>query len=227
MDVAYEKGLHEVGDGLFAYLQPDGGWGWSNAGLITASGTSLLVDTLYDLRLTREMLGAMASVTAASPIDAALNTHANPDHCFGNELLPAAAEIYASAATAREMGDVSPELLHTLKGADLPPDLRAFVDLAFGPFDFSNITVRPPSQTFTGRLDIRVGDRRVSFIELGPAHTGGDTIVHVPTRRRSSPETCCSSTGHRWSGRTSTTGWSRASGSSSSTPACWSPATAP
>ena len=25
-----------------------GGWGWSNAGLITADGTSLLVDTLYD-----------------------------------------------------------------------------------------------------------------------------------------------------------------------------------
>jgi hypothetical protein len=33
--VAYEKGLHELGDGLFAYLQPDGGWGWSNAGLIS------------------------------------------------------------------------------------------------------------------------------------------------------------------------------------------------
>jgi cyclase len=46
--VAYQKGLHELGDGLFAYLQPDGGWGWSNAGLITAGGTSLLVDTLYD-----------------------------------------------------------------------------------------------------------------------------------------------------------------------------------
>lgn len=179
MDVAYEKGLHEVGDGLFAYLQPDGGWGWSNAGLIAAGGTSLLVDTLYDLRLTREMLEAMAPVVQASPIDAALNTHANPDHCFGNELLPTATEIYASAATAREMGDVSPELLHTLKGADLPPDLRAFVDRAFGPFDFSNISVRPPSQTFSGRLDLGVGDREVSFIELGPAHTGGDTIVHV------------------------------------------------
>ena len=27
-------GLHELGDGLFAYLQPDGSWGWSNAGLV-------------------------------------------------------------------------------------------------------------------------------------------------------------------------------------------------
>jgi glyoxylase-like metal-dependent hydrolase (beta-lactamase superfamily II) len=109
-----------------------------------------------------------------------MNTHANPDHCFGNELLPAAAEIYASATTASEMGDVSPELLHTLQGADLLPDLRAFVDVAFGPFDFSNITLRPPTRTFSGQLDVAVGDRVVSLIELGPAHTGGDTIVHVP-----------------------------------------------
>ena len=88
MHVAYTKGLHELGDELYAYLQPDGGWGWSNAGLVTAGGTSLLIDTLYDLRLTREMLEAMAPVTSDHPIDAAMNTHSNPDHCFGNELLP-------------------------------------------------------------------------------------------------------------------------------------------
>jgi cyclase len=180
MHVAYEKGLHEIGDGLHAYLQPDGGWGWSNAGLITAGGTSLLIDTLYDHRLTREMLAAMAPLTAANPIDAAMNTHANPDHCFGNELLPATTEIYASIVTAQEMGELSPELLIAIKTAELPDDLRAFVDHAFGAFDFEGITVRPPSQTFAGRLDLLVGDRPISLIELGPAHTGGDTIVHVP-----------------------------------------------
>src|SRR6201995_1899727 len=82
MNIAYTKGLHELGDGLYAYLQPDGGWGWSNAGLITGGGTSLLVDTLYDLRLTRQMLDAMAPVAERHPIDAAVNTHANPDHCL-------------------------------------------------------------------------------------------------------------------------------------------------
>ena len=28
----YTKGLHDIGYGCFAYLQPDGSWGWSNAG---------------------------------------------------------------------------------------------------------------------------------------------------------------------------------------------------
>src|SRR5689334_491308 len=148
MNVAYEKGLHELGDGLYAYLQPDGGWGWSNAGLISAEGTSLLVDTLYDLRLTREMLAAMARVTDGAPIDAAMNTHGNPDHCFGNELLPEATKIYASAAAAEEIRELSPELLAMLKTADVPDELRAFIDHAFGAFEFAGITVRPPDQTF-------------------------------------------------------------------------------
>ncbi|HYZ82473.1 MAG TPA: MBL fold metallo-hydrolase [Solirubrobacteraceae bacterium] len=181
MKVAYEKGLHELGDGLYAYLQPDGGWGWSNAGLSTTDDTSMLIDTLYDLHLTREMLDAMAPVVERRPIEAAMNTHSNPDHCFGNELLPTTTEIYASRATAEEMRAISPQMLHGLKSAPgMPEEVRDFVQHAFGPFDFEGITVREPSQTFEGRLDLRIGDRDVSLIELGPAHTAGDTIVHVP-----------------------------------------------
>src|SRR3954468_9545811 len=156
MNVAYEKGLHELGDGLHAYLQPDGGWGWSNAGLISAGGTSLLVDTLYDLRLTQEMLDAMAPVVPAAPIAAGRNPHGNPDHCCGNELLPAATTIYASQAAAAEIAELSPELLATLKHAELPDDLRAFVEHAFGPFQFEGITVRPPDETFSDRLELDV-----------------------------------------------------------------------
>jgi len=92
----FTKGLHELGDGLWAYLQPSGSWCLSNAGLIAGDGTSLLVDTLMDLRLTREMLDAMAPITRTRPIDTLVNTHANGDHCYGNELVPDRAEIYAN-----------------------------------------------------------------------------------------------------------------------------------
>ena len=30
----FTKSLHKVGDGLWAYIQPNGSWCWSNAGLI-------------------------------------------------------------------------------------------------------------------------------------------------------------------------------------------------
>ena len=49
----YSRGLHDLGNNVYAYLQPNGGWGWSNAGLIVDGEASLLVDTLFDLALTR------------------------------------------------------------------------------------------------------------------------------------------------------------------------------
>src|ERR1044071_1410219 len=112
----YVRGLHEIGDGCYAYLQPGGGWGWSNAGLIVGQGASLLVDTLFDLRLTAAMLDAMAAVRAAAPITTVVNTHANGDHRSGNQLVTGAA-IVASTATAREMGEVSPAMLAGLNNA--------------------------------------------------------------------------------------------------------------
>ena len=62
----YERGLAEVADGFYAYLQPDGGWGWSNAGLVADSGQALLVDTLFDLRLTERMLADMRRAVPAA-----------------------------------------------------------------------------------------------------------------------------------------------------------------
>ena len=177
MRVAYEKGLHELGDGLFCYLQPDGGWGWNNAGLIAADGASLLVDTLFDLRLTREMLDAMKPVTDRSPIGAAMNTHGNGDHCFGNELLPEGVEIYATPAAAEEMQAAPPSLVDLLNKADLGPEWAAY--RPFAPFDFEGIGLRLPTQTFNGRRDVGVGDRTVTLIEVGPAHTGGDAIAWI------------------------------------------------
>ena len=39
----YTKGLHDIGNGCYAWLQPDGGWGFSNSGLIVDGGETLLV----------------------------------------------------------------------------------------------------------------------------------------------------------------------------------------
>ena len=88
----YEKGLHDLGGGAYAWLAPDGSWGWSNAGLIVDEEESLLVDTLFDLRLTQEMLDSMrdAEPRAAARIGTLVNTHANGDHCHGNQLVEGA-----------------------------------------------------------------------------------------------------------------------------------------
>jgi glyoxylase-like metal-dependent hydrolase (beta-lactamase superfamily II) len=181
----YTKGLHDLGNSVYAYLQPDGTWGWSNAGLVIDGKASLLIDTLFDLKLTQEMLDSMRkSVPAAAHIDMLVNTHANGDHCYGNQLV-ADAEIIASARTAEEMvTGVSPAQMAALvKHADQLGQIGEFARYAFGSFDFENITVTPPDKTFEGELTLKVGDKMVHLIEVGPAHTQGDTLVHIPADR--------------------------------------------
>ena len=118
--MSYAKGLREVGDGLYAYLQPDGGWGWSNAGLIVDGERPLLIDTLFDLTLTEEMLQTMrGAVPAAARIDTLVNTHANGDHCYGNQLV-GGARIVASERTASEMGELPPAAMTVLEAAARP-----------------------------------------------------------------------------------------------------------
>ena len=178
---SYEGGVHEVGDGVFAYLQPDGSWGWSNAGLVVGEGRSLLVDTLFDLKLTRKMLDQLAPI--AGRIETLVNTHANGDHCWGNELV-GDARIVASKECADEIGAPPPETLAALvKDAPTMGVLGQFLARIFGPFDFEGITLRKPDETFEGELSLRVDGTEVRLIEVGPAHTRGDVLVHVPSRR--------------------------------------------
>jgi glyoxylase-like metal-dependent hydrolase (beta-lactamase superfamily II) len=179
MNVTYTKGLQEISDGLWAYLQPTGSWGYSNAGLVAGEGTSLLIDTLFDLRLTREMLDAMRPVTRTRPIDTLVNTHANGDHCYGNELVPERAEIYATTAAAEEMREFPAARLAALKSSE-DDELREFAEYAFGDFDFQEVNGRMPDRTFHDSLTLSVGGRNVEVRDLGPAHTRSDSIVYVP-----------------------------------------------
>ncbi|MCC6642918.1 MAG: MBL fold metallo-hydrolase [Deltaproteobacteria bacterium] len=180
----YERGLHALGGGSWAFLQPDGSWGWSNAGLVTDAGEALLVDTLYDLRLTAEMLGAMRRATAAAArIGTLVNTHANGDHCYGNQLV-AGARIIASSASAAEMDELPPDRMAVLmKNAAAFGPGGAFLARCLGGFDFEGIVHTPPTETFCGEREIRVGAKEVRLIEVGPAHTRGDVLVHVPADR--------------------------------------------
>jgi cyclase len=177
VSVPFTKGLHELGDGMFAYLQPRGQWGYSNAGLVAGDGESLLVDTLFDLKLTGEMLDQMRPITDTRPIDSLVNTHANGDHCYGNELVPDRAKVYATVAAAEEMKEVTPELLIAFQ------EVNEFAASVFGPFDFSGINVRLPDETFEGSLTLSVGGTEVVVRDLGPAHTRSDSIVLVPSAR--------------------------------------------
>ena len=179
--VPYTRGLHEVADRVWAWTLPDGGYGWSNAGLVAGDGASLLVDTLFDLALTREMLTAMKPITDGAPITEALITHSNGDHTHGNQLLDASVRIIAAEGTAEEIAHGMPaEMLAMTQTGNLGPVATPYARDRFGHFDFSGIKVRNADLTFDHDLTVDVGGRRVNLLNLGPAHTAADSVVHVP-----------------------------------------------
>jgi cyclase len=181
----FTQGVHDVGNGVFGYVQPDGTWGWSNAGLVTSRGETLLIDTLMSVPLTRDMLDEFAKVPGGDHIDTVVNTHANPDHFFGNGLV-ADARIIATGKTRKDMAQFDPAMLANLReNYRAMGDAGEFLYETMGRrFDFSGVdAVTLPSTTFEDKLTLHVGDKVVELVDLGPAHTDSDTIAWLPAER--------------------------------------------
>ena len=177
----YTHGLHDVGDGLYAYLQPDGGWGWSNAGPDRRRRGDAARRHAVRPALTERDAGrdAQRAVPQAGTIDTLVNTHANGDHCYGNQLV-GDARIVASKQTAEEMR----ELLRPCSMASL-----GSAGASDGPSSASSCCAASARSTSTGSSSCRrtrrstassscaSATRTVQLIEVGPAHTRGDTLV--------------------------------------------------
>ncbi len=185
----FAGGLVEVAPRTWAWLQPNGDLGESNAGLVVGDGASLLVDTLGDRRLTRRMLDAMAGPLEGGLLRRAFNTHADGDHWWGNAELPPWCEVLSTAACERAMRGESPPraLVALTRTAGLlrraPGRAGAVAQRAhaqFSLFDFGGVKLRLPDRTVGDREQLDVGGRVVRIHQIGPAHTADDSIVHVP-----------------------------------------------
>jgi glyoxylase-like metal-dependent hydrolase (beta-lactamase superfamily II) len=139
------------------------------------------------------MLEAMRRRSDA-PIRTLVNTHSDGDHVWGNQLV-ADAEIVATETAAHIIREEPPAglqrfqalapRLRRLGKLPLPAARRAgrlgsYVGDMLAPFDFSSVEITPPTREFSGDLTLDAGGRQVRLIEVGPAHTPGDLIVHVP-----------------------------------------------
>lgn len=171
----YTEGLHKLGTTTGAYLQPDGGFGLSNAGVVSSGDDVLLVDTFFDLAHTRRLLDAIGR-----PVRRCVNTHDNGDHCWGNQLLAeAGAELIGHRHCAEDMTRIAPALLAALLAAPADTPLGRYFADAGARFDFDGIVVTPPTTVFDDELVLDVGGVGVRLLHVGPAHTRGDVIAHV------------------------------------------------
>lgn len=158
--------LHEVADGVRAWVQPDGTWWVNNAGAVTGDGGTVVVDTCATAARTRAFLDALATATH-EPVRTAVNTHQHGDHTYGNSLLPEGSVL------------VGHEWMRAGLAADTVIDSCPPV---WSPVpDWGPVTKRLPDVSITDAATLWAGDRRVEVRHPGyAAHTTGDLVAWVP-----------------------------------------------
>ncbi len=173
--------LQEIAKDVYACLQPDRGLGWSNSGLINRGG-GLVVDTFWDLRSTRELMENYSRVWT-QPARRVFNTHHNGDHCYGNQLFPEA-EIIGHRLCAAALARENPRMLQMLRGMTGSDDpAMAALARALSVWDFEGIELKPPTTLIEDCLELDLDGIAVNLIHVGPAHTAGDVIAHLPEQR--------------------------------------------
>jgi glyoxylase-like metal-dependent hydrolase (beta-lactamase superfamily II) len=170
--------LREIAPDVYACLQEDRGLGCSNSGLVNRAG-GLVVDTFWDLPLTRELINNYARVWKR-PAQRVVNTHHNGDHCWGNQLF-SGSEIIGHRLCAASFGKERPEAMQAIKrmASSSDPAMAGFAN-ALAAFDFSGIELTPPTTLIEDRLNLDLDGIRVDLLYVGPAHTAGDVIAHLP-----------------------------------------------
>lgn len=157
--------LHELAEGIHAFLQPPGGWCLSNAGVLAGPDGLVLVDTAAT-RARAEALRTAADGLRRGPVRTVINTHSHGDHVYGNFLFAPPAEIIAHELTGPEMQAVGLGL------QALWPNV-----------DWGVPVLRLPTVTFARSKTLLAGDRAIELHHVGPAHTTGDIVAWVPDAR--------------------------------------------
>lgn len=175
--------LTPVAEGVHVWT-PDGAgtWGLANCVLVHSGSQAALVDTPYTTALAEQLLAAARHVLpAGTSIGTVINTHANGDHCYSNGSFPGAEIIATEGCREHVCLEPAPSQLHQLvHGSDPQQPLGRYLRRHFGRFDYTGMELAVPTRTFTGEHTIRVGEDELRLIEVGPAHTVGDLIVHLP-----------------------------------------------
>src|SRR6478735_7904495 len=157
--------LEEMAPGVYAFVQPDGGWMVNNCGVITdASGDAVIVDTTSTEKRNRAFLAEVAGVSERDP-KIAVNTHSHPDHTYGNGFLPSATTIIGH---------------HLCREGVLRAGLAATKEL---PADYGDLVVRAPDVTIDSDIAIHLDEFAVELKIMGPAHSTNDVGVWLPEQR--------------------------------------------
>lgn len=202
--------VEELADGVWAALvvRRPAAYAFANSLVVEGPEGVLVVDTQQSPAAARALLELIRARTDA-PVRWVVNTHWHGDHVNGNQVYRNAfpdVHFVAQITTREQMltagrADREEEIANLPTsiedrkewlatgrgpdGSDLTPDqveaVRYSLELRQAYLaELRDLRETPPDLTFRDRLTLHLGGRTVVLRHLGPAHTPGDIVVHLP-----------------------------------------------
>lgn len=151
--------FNKISEGLYEIL---GGQG-ANGGAYIGDNGILIIDAKQDKKSVEQVIEGLKKITG-KPIKYLVNTHSDGDHVRGNQYFPESVTIISHE-------NCRMEFFHA--GRDGTPSEWNKPELA--PFI--------PSLTFSDKMDIYLGSKKVELWYFGIGHTTGDIVVYFPEEK--------------------------------------------
>ena len=151
--------LQKISENLFEIL---GGRG-ARGGVYTGENAVVVIDAKMDKASVDKTIEEIRKITD-KPIKYLVNTHSDGDHTSGNVYFPDTVTFIAHKNCRREM------LMAGRDGRQSKwnnPELAPFM----------------PSITFSDRMDIYPGSKKIELWYFGVGHTTGDSVVYFPEEK--------------------------------------------
>lgn len=138
----------EIRNGIGFYTERGGTIGW-----MMRPGATVVVDTQFP-ESAANFLSGLREKQSVEKLNLLANTHHHGDHTGGNPVFRDLVETHVAHATAR----INQENTAKERG------------------ELNNILL--PATTYTNEWSQVVGEETITLRHFGPAHTGGDSVVH-------------------------------------------------
>jgi glyoxylase-like metal-dependent hydrolase (beta-lactamase superfamily II) len=151
--------LDKISERLYQVL----GGAMANGGVYVGDNAVLVIDAKMDKTSVDQTIEEIKKLTD-KPIKYLVNTHSDGDHVAGNKFFPQTVIFISQENCRKEM------LLAGRNNAPsewTKPELLPFL----------------PSITFSDKMDIYLGSKKIELWYFGIGHTTGDTVVYFPEEK--------------------------------------------